>query len=329
MALRHAQKRSCASAQSPSVAKPRAAAVPGSPPRPAMRSRPAPSPSWRMSAANTRTKCRCSGGPNSTQMPASRKHTAGVSASTTKMLPGWRSPWSRLSWKIILQTASTPIFARALRTRSSTPSGLFRKSRIDGPSTKSSTRTSSEVSAFRGAGKRTFRTRRKFSPRRSRCFASRRMSICAPSVAANSSAAPASENQRVCGARRSAARAHARNSSRSEATRRRAAGCTTLTATASPARPPSATSRRRVARWTWATQPVPTGRGSTSSVRCQSGPSARASARSVSAHACAGASSCRCANRSQNSFGKRSSRLDAHCASLMAVGPAAWVDQRK
>ena len=53
----------------------RAAAVPGSPPRPAMRSRPAPSPSWRMSAANTRTKCRCSGGPSSTQMPASRKHT--------------------------------------------------------------------------------------------------------------------------------------------------------------------------------------------------------------------------------------------------------------
>ena len=69
-----------------------------------------------------------------------------------------------------------------------------------------------------------------------------RMSICAPSVAANSSAAAARLNHLARGMSASPARAQARRKSRSEATRRRAAGCTTLTATRSPRRPPFVTS---------------------------------------------------------------------------------------
>ena len=85
----------------------------------------------------------------------------------------------------------------------------------------------------------------------------------------------------------------------------------------------------RTAECTWATQPVPTGAASTSSTSRQSGPSDASRARSVSRHACAGARSCKWAKRSQNARGKRSSRDEAHCASLTAVGPAARVAQRQ
>ena len=78
-------------------------------------------------------------------------------------------------------------------------------------------------------------TSKRVSGRRPRAA---RMSICAPSVAANSSAAAARLNHLARGMSASPARAQARRKSRSEATRRRAAGCTTLTATRSPRRPP-------------------------------------------------------------------------------------------
>jgi len=192
-------------------------------------------------------------------------------------------------------------------------------------------------------------TSKRVSGRRPRAA---RMSICAPSVAANSSAAAARLNHLARGISASPARAQARRKSRSEATRRRAAGCTTLTATRSPRRPPFVTSflrtcvfvprspravaatpknktLPRTAECTWATQPVPTGAASTSSTSRQSGPSDASRARSVSRHACAGARSCKWAKRSQNARGKRSSRDEAHCASLTAVGPAARVAQRQ
>mmetsp|Transcript_21676 Transcript_21676/g.56567 ORF Transcript_21676/g.56567 Transcript_21676/m.56567 type:complete len:283 (+) Transcript_21676:421-1269(+) len=282
-----------------------------------------------MSAESTLTRWTCSFAPSSTQMPASRKQTAGsrVASRVTRMLPGCRSPCNKLSWKIILQTASTPTLAKALRRASST--SRLRYSRIDGPSTKSSTNTSSLTNARRGAGKLTLLWFRKFSRRRSRLSASARMSICAPSVAANSSAAAARLNHLARGISASPARAQARRKSRSEATRRRAAGCTTLTATRSPRRPPFVTSFLRTAECTWATQPVPTGAASTSRTSRQSGPSDASRARSVSRHACAGARSCKWAKRSQNARGKRSSRDEAHCASLTAVGPAARVAQRQ
>ena len=82
-------------------------------------------------------------------------------------------------------------------------------------------------------------TSKRVSGRRPRAA---RMSICAPSVAANSSAAAARLNHLARGMSASPARAQARRKSRSEATRRRAAGCTTLTATRSPRRPPFVTS---------------------------------------------------------------------------------------
>ena len=90
-------------------------------------------------------------------------------------------------------------------------------------------------------------TSKRVSGRRPRAA---RMSICAPSVAANSSAAAARLNHLARGMSASPARAQARRKSRSEATRRRAAGCTTLTATRSPRRPPFVTSFLRTCVWT-------------------------------------------------------------------------------
>mmetsp|Transcript_20751 Transcript_20751/g.71743 ORF Transcript_20751/g.71743 Transcript_20751/m.71743 type:complete len:333 (+) Transcript_20751:207-1205(+) len=324
------QKASCASAHSASVSKPlNRARGPSVSKRslPAIIRRPARSPSWRMSAASTSTKCWCSVSPSSTQMPASRKHTEGFDRSVTRMFPGCMSPWSRLSWKIILQTALTPMALSAALTRGSSASRFRSTSFIDAPRTKSSTSTSADVSAGRGRGKEMSSTLAKFASRRSRLSASRRMSIWLLSVFANSSTATAMLHHRAMGTRRSTQTAAPRMSSRSVATRCRAAGWMTLTATSSPTAPPPGTSLRSVARCTCATQPVPTGSRSTASVAPQSAPRLRARAAAVSSHACAGARSCRWENRSQNAAGNRSSRLDAHWASFTAVGPAVCVAQ--
>mmetsp|Transcript_24609 Transcript_24609/g.73874 ORF Transcript_24609/g.73874 Transcript_24609/m.73874 type:complete len:342 (+) Transcript_24609:366-1391(+) len=240
MAARTPQKESWAFTHSSSVSNPLR-----SPPRsrPAIKSRPARSPSCRISAASTLTKCRCSRSPSRTTMPASRKQTRGCSASTTSMLPGWRSPCSRLSWNNILQTALTPTSASLNRVARGASASL-RKSRMDGPSTKSSTSTSALTNASRGRGKSTLSTSAKFARISSSCAASCRMSICAASVPANSRAASSSENHRARGQARSAQCARHRSNSKSAATRFRAAGCTTLTATRSPATPPPATSLR-------------------------------------------------------------------------------------
>ena len=125
-------------------------------------------------------------------------------------------------------------------------------------------------------------TSKRVSGRRPRAA---RMSICAPSVAANSSAAAARLNHLARGISASPARAQARRKSRSEATRRRAAGCTTLTATRSPRRPPFVTSFLRtcvfVPRSPRAVAATPVKKDAASYRRVHLGDAARADGRRV------------------------------------------------
>ena len=108
-----------------------------------------------------------------------------------------------------------------------------------------------------------------------------RMSICAPSVAANSSAAAARLNHLARGMSASPARAQARRKSRSEATRRRAAGCTTLTATRSPRRPPFVTSFLRTCAGVVVVSTTPVKKDAASDRRVHLGDAARADGRRV------------------------------------------------
>mmetsp|Transcript_14357 Transcript_14357/g.45275 ORF Transcript_14357/g.45275 Transcript_14357/m.45275 type:complete len:233 (-) Transcript_14357:376-1074(-) len=198
-------------------------------------SRAAAAPSCRMSAPRTATRCRCLSGPSSTTMPASRRQREAASMSTN-MFPGWRSPWTRLSWKIILQTQSTPrresavLVAWSARTRRETTS------ETGTPGARSSTRTSRDEREGRGRGTLTVGMLAKFSDSFSKFLASCSMSICLSSESPNSSTAAGSESHFADGQHHSTRCAAHRISARSVASIRLAAGWTTLTATASPGR---------------------------------------------------------------------------------------------
>mmetsp|Transcript_8183 Transcript_8183/g.11367 ORF Transcript_8183/g.11367 Transcript_8183/m.11367 type:complete len:267 (+) Transcript_8183:313-1113(+) len=222
-------------------------------------SSPALRPSRMMKAPRTLIMFRWSSWPSSTTMPASRKHIFACprpsASSTTRILPGCRSPCIKLCTKDISYTALAPMS----QIRFFVSSSALRYLRMGVPRTNVSTSRSSRLRAGNGRGNSTIALSLKSSFSRSRLVSSWRRSICAMSILWNSPSV--SRTERYC-RRGKASRQEARKYMRSTSpsTLSRMLGCSTFTATSSPV----AASRPR---YTWAMQPEPIGRRSSISSR--------------------------------------------------------------
>ena len=94
----------------------------------------------------------------------------------TRMFPGWRSPWTKLSTNTIFSKVCTPILAKVFPTSGGNPGRRYLV--MGSLSSKVSTRMELVTNGRNGVGNFTESMSLKFSRKRSMFLASKRRSIC-------------------------------------------------------------------------------------------------------------------------------------------------------
>mmetsp|Transcript_9198 Transcript_9198/g.27993 ORF Transcript_9198/g.27993 Transcript_9198/m.27993 type:complete len:578 (-) Transcript_9198:592-2325(-) len=308
---------------------------------------PSLSPSWRVSARKKSTMLRWSAGFSSAVMPASSSTMCGLASqpaccssgrssaprppllpgvrSRTRMLPGCRSAWQKLSVSSICRYRLRPVSARKPPVRLQ-GSGRDTYELMRLPSSNVSTSTSGATSGYSGRGKRTSDQRRKLWLKRVRWRASTDRSSCSLSGPPNCRIDSSSRRSATPGSRPAVAAARC-ISTKSRCIVELTPGWRTFTATSVPRAHPvsAAPCGDSHARCTCAMDPLATGAASNAS-KSGAPPACTASASpttaSDSAPSWLGAPDCSRSKREHRSRGKRSGRLLDHCAHLINAGPA-------